>query len=80
MNFITQKQFPRRAFLRGAGATLALPFLDAMVPAGRSRAIAKTAAAQNYKMSAFILGVIKSDAFLMKQADPVSTDANVGRP
>ena len=42
MNVITQKQFPRRAFLRGAGATLALPFLDAMVPAGRSRASAAT--------------------------------------
>jgi Protein of unknown function (DUF1585)/Protein of unknown function (DUF1588) len=39
------------------------------------RAIAKTAAAQNYKMSAFILGVIKSDAFLMKQAEAISTDA-----
>ncbi len=34
MHFITRKQFPRRTFLRGAGATMALPFLDAMVPAG----------------------------------------------
>jgi len=39
------------------------------------RAIAKTAAAQNYRVSAFILGVIRSDAFLMKQVEPVSTDA-----
>ena len=38
MDFITGKQFPRRAFLRGVGATVALPFLDAMVPAGRVRA------------------------------------------
>jgi hypothetical protein len=30
---ITRKHLPRRAFLRGAGAALALPFLDAMVPA-----------------------------------------------
>jgi len=37
------------------------------------RAIAKNAAAQNYKISAFILGVIKSDAFLMKQAEAVGT-------
>jgi len=37
------------------------------------RAIAKAAAANEYKMSAFILGVIKSDAFLMKQADPAGT-------
>ncbi len=40
MNYLTQKQFPRRAFLRGVGATVALPFLDAMVPAGRSSALA----------------------------------------
>jgi hypothetical protein len=30
---MTRKYLPRRAFLRGAGAALALPFLDAMVPA-----------------------------------------------
>ncbi len=30
---IFKKALPRRTFLRGAGATLALPFLDAMVPA-----------------------------------------------
>ncbi len=33
MNFITRKQLPRRRFLRGAGAALALPLLDAMQPA-----------------------------------------------
>src|SRR6266581_5526677 len=31
--FITKKALSRRTFLQGAGATLALPFLDAMVPA-----------------------------------------------
>ena len=31
--FITKKHLPRRTFLRGAGATLALPLLDSMVPA-----------------------------------------------
>ncbi len=30
---IFKKSMPRRTFLRGAGATLALPFLDAMIPA-----------------------------------------------
>jgi len=30
---ITKKSLPRRTFLRGLGTTLALPFLDAMVPA-----------------------------------------------
>ena len=29
---VTKKALPRRTFLRGAGATLALPLLDAMVP------------------------------------------------
>ena len=37
------------------------------------RAISRTAAANDYKMSAFILGVIKTDAFCMKRADPVTT-------
>ena len=31
--FITRKAVDRRSFLRGVGATLALPFLDAMAPA-----------------------------------------------
>ncbi len=35
MSFITGKHMPRRTFIRGVGATVALPFLDAMVPAGR---------------------------------------------
>ena len=29
---VNKKALPRRTFLRGAGATLALPLLDAMVP------------------------------------------------
>ena len=35
MTFITGKHLPRRTFLQAAGATVALPFLDAMAPAGR---------------------------------------------
>src|SRR5579864_7092010 len=31
--FVTKTAIPRRTFLRGAGVTLALPLLDAMVPA-----------------------------------------------
>ena len=31
--FITQKHLGRSTFLRGLGATVALPLLDAMVPA-----------------------------------------------
>ena len=42
MHFITGKSIPRRTFIRGAGATLALPLLDAMVPA--ASALAQTVA------------------------------------
>src|SRR5436189_4889162 len=35
MSFVTGKHIPRRTMLRGLGATVALPFLDAMVPARR---------------------------------------------
>src|SRR5690606_8395622 len=31
--FVTKKALPRRTFLRGVGASLALPFLDSMLPA-----------------------------------------------
>jgi hypothetical protein len=33
MHFITRKHLPRRLFLRGAGAALALPMLESMTPA-----------------------------------------------
>ncbi|WP_420463615.1 DUF1552 domain-containing protein [Candidatus Palauibacter sp.] len=35
MNFVTGTHLSRRTFLRGAGASVALPLLDAMIPAGR---------------------------------------------
>jgi hypothetical protein len=43
MSFLTTKSLPRRTVLRGLGATMALPFLEAMVPAlsERARAAAK---------------------------------------
>jgi hypothetical protein len=40
--FITKKHLSRRTFLRGAGVTLTLPFLEAMVPA--QTPLARTAA------------------------------------
>ena len=33
MNFVTRKKLDRRSFLRGAGASIELPMLDAMLPA-----------------------------------------------
>jgi hypothetical protein len=38
------------------------------------RAITKAAEGQDYRMSLLILGVIKSDAFQLKQAEPNTTD------
>jgi hypothetical protein len=44
MSFIMKKHIARRTFLQGAGVTLALPVLEAMIPA--STALAQTAAGQ----------------------------------
>jgi len=38
--FLTRKRVPRRTVLKGLGATVALPLLEAMVPAGRAAAAA----------------------------------------
>lgn len=46
--FISKKHLSRRSVLRGAGAAVALPLLDAMVPA--ATAIAQTAAAKKARM------------------------------
>ncbi len=35
-HFLSKKHLSRRALLRGAGTTLALPFLSAMLPAATS--------------------------------------------
>jgi hypothetical protein len=46
--FVTKKHLSRRTVLRGVGATLALPLLDAMIPA--RTALAQTAAAAKMHM------------------------------
>ena len=38
MHFLTGKHIERRSFLKGMGAAVGLPMLDAMTPAGRGRA------------------------------------------
>ncbi len=38
MSFITGKHMPRRTFVRGMGAAVALPYLEAMIPAGKAAA------------------------------------------
>ncbi|HEY0962306.1 MAG TPA: DUF1552 domain-containing protein, partial [Pseudomonadales bacterium] len=59
--FITKKHLSRRHVLRGLGTAIALPFLDAMVPA--ATAIAQTAAAPKPRMGFFYLphGAIMRD-------------------
>jgi len=51
--FITKKHLSRRTVLKGAGVNLALPFLNAMVPA--STALAQTAAAPKIRTGFFYL-------------------------
>ena len=72
--FITKRALPRRTFLRGMGTTLALPLLDAMVPA--LTATAQTAA-QPTPRAGFIYvphGVI------LNQWTPASTTAGFELP
>ena len=49
MSFLTAKALPRRTVLRGLGATVALPFLDAMLPAGSIRARAAGAPVHRFQ-------------------------------
>jgi hypothetical protein len=48
MTFLTGKALPRRTILRGLGASLSLPLLEAMVPAFSSRAGAAAAIAHRF--------------------------------
>jgi len=41
MSYITGKNLPRRTFLKGLGATIALPYLESMIPAGKAAATTK---------------------------------------
>ena len=49
MQILTGKSIPRRTFLRGMGATVALPYLDAMTPAFSAFGKAGSAAAATNK-------------------------------
>jgi hypothetical protein len=51
--FLTKKHLSRRTFLKGAGVSLGLPLLDAMIPAGT--ALAQTAAARKLRVGFFYL-------------------------
>ena len=49
---ITRKALPRRTFLRGIGTAIALPFLDAMVPALAARRSRQAARAHGLRLCA----------------------------
>src|SRR5262245_44511214 len=51
--FITRKHLSRRTLLKGAGISLALPLLDAMIPA--ATALSQTAAARKLRVGFFYL-------------------------
>jgi hypothetical protein len=67
--FLTKKFVDRRTFLRGTGVALALPFLDAMVPA--ATALADTAAAPRTRAGFFYIphGAIANNTPFGKDVD-----------
>lgn len=71
--YLTRKHLSRRTFLRGTGVAVALPFLDAMVPAGT--ALAKTAAAPKLRAGFFYLphGAIMNNTVYGKEVDAWSS-------
>lgn len=72
--FLTKKHLPRRTFLRGAGATVALPILDAMIPA--ATALAQTAAAPTPRMGFFYF----PHGAVMNKWTPVATGRDFELP
>src|SRR5215472_1925803 len=71
--FLTKKHLSRRTFLRGSGVALALPFLDAMVPA--ATALADTAAAPKTRAGFFYIphGAIMNNTVFGKEVDAWSS-------
>jgi len=67
--FLTKKHLSRRTFLRGGSVALALPFLDAMVPA--ATALAQTAAAPKTRAGFFYIphGAIMNNTPFGKEVD-----------
>jgi len=54
---ITKKHLPRRTFLRGSGAALALPLLDAMIPAMKAESLTAAAPVRRLGFVFYTLGV-----------------------
>jgi hypothetical protein len=54
---VARKHLPRRTFLRGAGTTLALPLLDAMIPALKAERLTAAAPVRRLGFVFYTLGV-----------------------
>ena len=67
--FISKKHISRRTVLKGAGVTLALPFLEAMVPA--ATALAQTAANPKLRAGFFYIphGAVQHDTKFGPEGD-----------
>jgi hypothetical protein len=72
--FISNKQMSRRTVLRGIGATVALPFLDAMLPA--RTLFAQGAAATNRKLRFVALEMVHGSA----GSTPIGLQKNLWAP
>lgn len=68
MNFLTRRAIPRRTALRGLGATLSLPLLDAMIPAATAQA---ATAAKPVKRLGYVFMPMGAD---LSRWTPRSTD------
>src|ERR1700731_851203 len=68
---ITRKHLSRRAVLRGAGVTLALPFLDAMHPALTAERTTAAAPVRRLLIVEYSHGVVDD------RWNPVGTDSDI---
>ena len=59
--FLTKKYLSRRTVLKGAGATIALPLLDAMIPAGTALAQTPAAAGPRLGFVYFAHGALQEE-------------------
>jgi len=59
--FLAKKKLNRRALLRGAGAAIALPVLDAMIPALAPKALAATLTTRRFGVTYFPNGHIMQE-------------------
>lgn len=56
---VTRRHLPRRTFLRGAGTVLALPLLDAMIPAFRAERLTAAAPVRRLGFIYYPMGVVQ---------------------